>query len=287
MKAIVQWVVQPGDGSTVGDIVARAGVMGRVFLNGRAAPLDDEVEPGDRIEIYPSRAPDTEGVSILAQRDGIILAFKPAGLPTETTQAGADSLVSELIRRLNGGHVHAATRLDVAVSGVVACTLGRDAARKIVDWRERGLLRRTYLAIARGTIEHEGSWNFPLGRQRDRGGRVRAVREGAKLAPSHTRYQPIAQAPEATFLRLSPETGRMHQLRAHAAFAGMPLYGDALYGGPRSIVLDDGRVLGLDRIALHAYAVELPHASARAPLPEALAALWRALGGADLDPTGW
>src|SRR5690606_25469486 len=123
----MQWVVQPGDGATVGDILAQMegqmsaplgaemGSQGRILLNGRVAAPDDEVDPGDRLEIYPLREVDTRGVSILAQRDGIVLAFKPAGLPTETTQAGSDSVVSELLGRLKGGRVHAASRLDVAV----------------------------------------------------------------------------------------------------------------------------------------------------------------------------
>lgn len=284
MRAIMQWVVQPGDGATVAEIVAQMGAAGRAFLNGRPASSDDEVEPGDRVELYPHRAIDTRGVSILAQRDGVVLAFKPAGIPTETTQAGRDSVVSELLRRLKGGRVHAATRLDVAVSGVVACTLGRDAARRMVDWRGRGLVRRTYLAIAQGALSSEGRVEIPLGKQRDRGGRVRAVRDGSGLREARTRFERLATAPTATLLRLTPETGRMHQLRAHAAFSGAPLFGDALYGGPRNLVLDDGRVVSVARIALHAVTVELPHLAARAPLPDDLIALWRDLGGVALDP---
>ena len=284
MRAIMQWVVQPGDGATVGDIVAQMSAVGRTFVNGRPASLADEVDPGDRVEIYPAREVDTLEVSILAQRDGIVLAFKPAGVPTETTQAGGDSVVSELLRRLKGGRVHAATRLDVAVSGVVACTLGRDAARRMVDWRTRGLVRRTYLAIARGQVEPAGRWAVPLGEQRDRGGRVRAVREGRGLVEARTRFERLAATEVASLLRFTPETGRLHQLRAHAAFAGAPLFGDALYGGPRSVVLDDGRVVAIDRIALHALAVEVPHVAARAPLPEDLQTLWRDLGGGAIDP---
>jgi 23S rRNA pseudouridine1911/1915/1917 synthase len=290
MKPIIEWVVEAGDGATVGDIVALAGTSGRICLNGRAAALADEIEPGDRVEIYPVRPVETAAVSILAQRDGIVLAFKPAGLPTETTQAGSDSLVSELLRKLNGGRVHAASRLDVGVSGVVACTLGRDASRRLAEWRARGLVRRRYLAIACGRIEGAGEWHVPLGRQRDRGGRVRAVREGTKLLPATTRFQTLATSDVASFLRLEPVTGRMHQLRAHAAFAGVPLFGDRLYGGPTRATLSDGRVVALLRIALHAATVELPHLAAHAPLPEEMAQLWRELGGtqaiADLPSAG-
>ena len=39
-------------------------------------------------------------------------------------------------------------------------------------------------------------------------------------------------APGRWLLELSPHTGRMHQLRVQAAARGMPVVGDALYGGP-------------------------------------------------------
>ena len=71
----------------------------------------------------------------------------------------------------------------------------------------------------------------------------------------------------------------MHQLRAHAAIAGLPIYGDRLYGGAGSIVDDNGKVHELDRIALHALHVEAPTVAATAPLPEAMQIMWRALGG--------
>ena len=72
----------------------------------------------------------------------------------------------------------------------------------------------------------------------------------------------------------------MHQLRAHAAGAGLPIYGDRLYGGASSIIDDNGKVHELDRIALHALRVEAPTVAATAPVPDAMRAMWRALGGA-------
>jgi 23S rRNA pseudouridine1911/1915/1917 synthase len=154
----------------------------------------------------------------------------------------------------------------------------------VVHWRGRGPVRRIYLAIAAGRIAAEGHWAVPLGKQRDRGGRVRAVREGKDLLEARTHFERLAISAEASLVLLTPETGRMHQLRAHASFAGAPLFGDPLYGGPRSAVLPDGRVIAVERIALHAVAVELPHLAARAPIPDDMIGLWRDLGGPVIDP---
>ena len=142
MKPVMQWAVQEGDGDSVRDILEHMRALGsdgdgRIFVNGRRAELDEPVEPGDTVELYPQRPLSGDVVRILAQRDGVLLVDKPAGLPTETTRLGEDSLVTALLSELNGGHVHAASRLDVWVSGVTLCTLGRDAAQRVQTWRLR------------------------------------------------------------------------------------------------------------------------------------------------------
>lgn len=68
------------------------------------------------------------------------------------------------------------------------------------------------------------------------------------------------------------ESGRTHQIRVHAAHAGHPLVGDVMYGGP-SGDLDPS---GLDRVALHAWRLRVPHPKTgkglllEAPLPQDL-----------------
>ncbi len=285
MKPSITWVVQAGDPVTVGGVLLALPKIdvGRIFLNGRPVSLEENVEPGDRIDIHPRREAAVGGLRILAQRDGVMLVDKPAGLPTETTKQGEDSVISELLRSLRGGHVHAATRLDVAVSGVVACCLGRDASRTFEEWREHGQVRRTYLAIARASdLPAEGVWNTPLARGRDSAGRDRARLGGSDAAPALTQFRVIRRA-RASLLELTPTTGRMHQLRAHAAGAGAPFVGDRLYGGPTSIVTVDGRVAPFDRVALHCVRIELPALDAVAPIPEELRLAWREFGGSDSD----
>ncbi|MEM9691127.1 MAG: pseudouridine synthase [Myxococcota bacterium] len=265
--------------------MARLGVSseGRVFVNGRPADTDEPVDRGDRIEVFPLRkAALQHEVFVLAQRDGIILAHKPAGLPTETTQHGQESAVSALLARLNGGRVHAASRLDTQVSGVVAFTLGRDAARRMEQWRERSLVRRDYLALA--SVEHlspVGEWTGALVKVRDRGGRFRSVVRGDGK-PAHTRYRVAGKTPVGVgLLVLTPTTGRLHQLRAHAAAADAPLLGDRTYGGERRLVDGNGRILELERVALHAFRVELPHQAAESEPPALFEKIWRTSGGDD------
>jgi 23S rRNA-/tRNA-specific pseudouridylate synthase len=296
VRPALVWLVERGDGPLVRNVVEQMQKLGgraaaRVLVNGRRASPDDRVDEGDRVELWPTReVDDTERPAVLAQRDGIVLAFKPSGMPTEPTPHGDHSLVTALAERLGGAEVRAASRLDTTVSGVLLCTLGRDAARRLDRMRRGQQIRRRYLAIATASPEpSEGSWEQPLSRQRDAAGRVKAVVDATGGRAATTAYRvlasatPTAEGPVPCMLELRPETGRMHQLRAHASYAGSALYGDRLYGGPSSIVAADGAVSSLDRVALHAFECALPSLAATAPVPAELRDMWRGLGGSDDD----
>jgi hypothetical protein len=101
-----------------------------------------------------------------------------------------------------------------------------------------------------------------------------------------------AQSSGATLLRLMPMTGRTHQLRAHAARAGSPLFGDPAYGGKRREVMPDGTVVTARRVMLHCARLSFPSPSGgaqqqfEAPARSDMQKIWIALGGAasDLQP---
>ena len=86
-----------------------------------------------------------------------------------------------------------------------------------------------------------------------------------------------------------PLTGRSHQIRAHAAQAGLPLLGDHLYGGPPNLVEATGTTVEFDRIALHSFRLRLLEGRGRtwevvSPAPPDLRGWWQKLGG---DEGAW
>ena len=105
-----------------------------------------------------------------------------------------------------------------------------------------------------------------------------------------TFYKELEKFQGFSFLELNIKTGRTHQIRVHMAHLGAPLVGDSLYGKKRTLVLASGAVRDPGRIALHAawVSVQLEPASApwtvMCPVPDALRALWKDLGG---DEDAW
>jgi 23S rRNA-/tRNA-specific pseudouridylate synthase len=70
-----------------------------------------------------------------------------------------------------------------------------------------------------------------------------------------TVFEVRERLPNATLLEAAPRTGRTHQIRVHLAAVGLPILGDATYGGAG----DDARALGLRRPFLHAWRLGFTH----------------------------
>jgi 23S rRNA pseudouridine1911/1915/1917 synthase len=283
----IRWRVARGEGESVGAIVARAGgddaaiAEGRVFIGRRRAVRDsDPVAEGDDVVVAPREAAGGAKVTILAQDEDIVVADKPAGIPTIPDQRGAaHSLLAQVAAaiELPADFLHPSSRLDRDVSGVVVFAHTVRGTEKLTNARANAGYRRRYVAISsKPPVPDAGLWNANIGRAADP--KLRRV-DGREAVDARTRYGVVGRAGEAALLAVSPETGRTHQIRVHASHAGAPLLGDRAYGGARSTTLPNGRVLPLDRIALHCARVEVLGRVFVSPVPSDLIALWQALGG--------
>jgi 23S rRNA pseudouridine1911/1915/1917 synthase len=308
-RRVRTWVVRDDDAKTVGEVVARAGgdaraiAEGRVFVGReRAREAGAPVRAGDEVTITEGSDEIVSKLTILAREADFVAIDKPAGLPTIADHAGAShALVARAADALHlaPARLHPTSRLDREVSGVVIFALTAEAADRFKRAREAHTYTRRYVAIAsRPLAARAGTWDAPIGRAKDP--RHRAV-NGRDAAASRTHYAAVADAGAFTLVALAPITGRTHQLRLHASHAGAPLLGDRTYGGPSRVTLPSGRVIALDRIALHAARVSVPRAARGAggasgasgtssaalpividsPVPREMRDLWLSLGGDD------
>lgn len=287
-----RFIVGDDDGATVGEIVALAApgdanavVEGRVFVGRkRVLRASEAVGAGDEVTVASAASDVPAAVSVLARGKRWVAVDKPAGTPTIPDHGGASHALLTLAARTVGlepSHLHATSRLDREVSGVVVFALDAEMAARLRQEREEHRYARRYVAIAaRAPREDTGTWDAPIGRAKDP--RHRAV-NGRDATSARTHFAVVARAGEAALLALAPVTGRTHQLRVHASHAGAPLLGDRVYGAPARVTLPSGKVLSFDRIALHAARVTIFSSVIDAPIPALLRETWGALGGDDGD----
>ncbi len=245
-----------------------------------------EPEP---VEAHPEEIP----LTILYEDGSIIVIDKPAGMVVHPAAGHfKGTLVNALLfhcrdlsgvgGRLRPGIVH---RLDKDTSGVMVATKNDMAHRALAGQFKKHSIVRRYRALVYGTMDEEGTIDLPLGRHpRDR--KRFSVVEGGRRAVTH--WKVLRYFRGITFVELTLETGRTHQIRVHLSRKGNPIVGDRQYSGvkrakeiPSSIVR--GKIASLKRQALHAYLLGFNHpVTGRymefvSPLPGDMADLLRAL----------
>lgn len=231
------------------------------------------------------RAPSAEP-SVLHRDAWFLVLNKPSGLPT--TSPRAEPTLTSHAQQLDPSapRLHPSSRLDAEVTGVVIFARSARATEHLLAARAAGRYRRAYLALTpRAPDPAEGRWDGTIALD-PRDPRKRVVAEqGAQARAAETLYRTLEVLPFGALLLLWPQTGRTHQLRVHAAAAGVPLLGDRHYGGSPRVVLPDGSVLAARRTMLHCARVCIPGPDGapdlcfEAPLPPDFDALLHALGG--------
>jgi 23S rRNA pseudouridine1911/1915/1917 synthase len=203
---------------------------------------------------------------------------KPAGLPVFPPHDDPDGacvlrvLLDEQPWRaalpwpdgFEGGVAH---RLDTSTSGALLVADDPDELALIRDAFGSGRLRKTYrMRASKDVAWDDNACDRPLAHDRRHKKRM-IVQRGPSTPhrgawyPAHTRFHRV----EGRLWEVEITTGVMHQIRAHAAFVGLPILGDALYGGGAT---PDGSPEGVrfflhhvgltDGDALHTSPVPLP-----------------------------
>lgn len=197
-------------------------------------------------------------LEILFEDNHCLAVLKPAGLLTMGDETGDDSAADLARQYLKDkyarpgnvflGVVH---RLDRPVSGVLLFARTSKAASRLSDQFRRNAIRKKYIAVVEGCMsESAGLLTDWLSKDRERNhvSIVPKARRGAKECRLEYYVETIRD--DETVVRLSPLTGRSHQIRVQLANQGHPIVGDLRYGAEDE--------LG-HRIMLHAQTLEFEH----------------------------
>jgi tRNA pseudouridine32 synthase / 23S rRNA pseudouridine746 synthase len=170
--------------------------------------------------------PDTP-LQILHEDAALLVVDKPAGLLSVPGKLAnrQDCLITRLQAvRWNALVVH---RLDCDTSGVIIFARTKLAQGFLGQEFEQRRAQKTYIARVQGQIaQDQGRIDLPLASDWDYRPRQK-VDPGGK--PAQTDWQVIDRSPTETRVRLTPHTGRSHQLRVHMLSLGHPILGDQIY----------------------------------------------------------
>jgi len=213
-------------------------------------------------------APDEVPSWIVHEDDRLLVVNKPGDVVCHPSKAGPwSSLVGALREYAGLPTVHLVFRLDRETSGVVVLAKdSRMAARLQVAMQERKV-GKSYLAILTGRLGSPVTVDQPLG---DDVSSPVFLKSGV-VGPGEgqaavTHFTPVAHGGGFTLARIRTDTGRKHQIRAHAQWLGYPLVGDKIYGPDARLYLDFidygwtpalAERLLLPRQALHCAAIDL------------------------------
>lgn len=239
---------------------------GEVRVNkGRAKP-EYRLQTGDQVRVPPVRVAENKTVqpqpralekladAIIYEDNRLMVLDKPSGMAVHGG-SGLDYGVIEGLRALRpeAPYLELVHRLDRETSGCLLVAKKRSELRTLHELLRSNAVTKRYLLLAAGDWRNgPSSVDAPLQKNQLQGGeRIVRVSEGGKHAV--TRFRCLQYYGIASLVEADLQTGRTHQIRVHAAYAGHPLAGDEKYGDP--VFNRRMRELGLNRLFLHAHYV--------------------------------
>jgi 23S rRNA pseudouridine955/2504/2580 synthase len=267
---------------------------GEVRVNKGRVKAEYRLQSGDQVRIPPIRMAEDDSAevavsagladrlaaAILYEDDALIVIDKPAGLAVHGGSGVSLGLIEALrAMRPEARFLELVHRLDRDTSGCIMVAKKRSALLVLHEALRGDGIDKRYLALAAGIWpKRRTEVSAPLEKNTLRSGE-RVVRVSAAGKEALTRFSVLEQFADSTLVEASPITGRTHQIRVHAQYAGHPLACDDKYGDRTAD--DRFRQLGLRRLFLHAHSLTFDwqgkRVTLRAELPADLKAFLQTL----------
>ena len=249
---------------------------GALLLNGVSVYTTARVKSGDTVAFDPgdpeklSIQKIPHPLSIVYEDEWLLVVDKPANMSVHPARDPLEPTVENALAAylLGTDNPHPVSRLDKGTTGLLTVAKSGYIHARMKTIQHEGRFRKTYLALI-ADVPKESRFTVDAPIAPEPGSTYRqCVRVDGAQAKSVCEV--LKTGSGISLVRLTPYTGRMHQLRVHMAYAGYPLLGDWLYGTRSDLI---------DRPALHASELSFTHPitgeeiTLSAPLPTDMAAL--------------
>lgn len=263
-------ITEQENGKTVRDFLKMQGVSAAlgarlkrlprgIVLNGTRVTVRAVLKTGDKLVLAVEDSEKNEkllpleaAVDIVLETSDFLVVNKPPFMPTHPSHGHfCDTLANALMwhyRDIPHFRPRFVNRLDRNTSGAVLVAKHALSAARLSSAMAKGEIKKTYYAVVCGTIQEETVLKTGIRRQTE-SIIFREVCEEVEGDLAITHVMPLCTKNGYTLVRLTPKTGRTHQLRVHLAHFGAPIVGDDLYGESSPLIA---------RHALHAAELSFP-----------------------------
>ena len=208
---------------------------------------------------------------VIHEDESILILNKPSPLAVHPVGVYAQLNLHSILKndlRWKDIPIHFAHRVDAETSGVICATKNHEAARFIGIEFLKSRVKKKYHALVFGNPKApEGTIDLPLGLDKSSGFQTVRVVDHENGEAAKTSYRVLWTNGGYSYLEITPETGRTHQIRAHLSFIRHPIVGDKIYidveifkryvlNGLDAPMLEQ---IKLPRLALHATSLTFAH----------------------------
>lgn len=230
---------------------------GEVTVNSKVVSKGYKLSAGDEISFVPPEPVEIEAkpenipLDVVYEDDDLLVVNKPRGMVVHPAAGNYNgTLVNALLYHcgdslsgINGvirpGIVH---RIDKDTSGLLIVAKNDFAHEKLAAQIKEHSFKRQYRTVVHGKFkELRGTVDAPIGRSPKDRKKMCVTQKNSRSAVTH--YEVISQGDKFSFLKVTLETGRTHQIRVHMSHIGHPVAGDMVYGPKNGVVSLNGQCL--------------------------------------------
>ncbi len=230
---------------------------GGVKVNGKTVSKSYKLSPGDEVVFTVpeptllSAEPEDTPLDIVYEDSDLLVVNKPRGLvvhPAPGNESG--TLVNALMYHCKGslsgingvirpGIVH---RIDKDTSGLLIVAKNDFSHEKLALQIKDHSFKRQYRAVVHGNIKDDfGTVDAPIGRSTKDRKKMCVTDKNSRHAVTH--YEVLDRFDGFTYIKVTLETGRTHQIRVHMSYIGHPVAGDPVYGPKNGVTKLNGQCL--------------------------------------------
>lgn len=224
--------------------VKKAIKKGQLRLNNEVCEYGRFLKNGDEIQLLEiersSKSVFKLAIEVLYEDEYLAVIHKPAGYAVSgnSFQTIYNALSFNLQDSSQSDAIYPKPihRLDGPTSGLLIIAKTANSLMLLGQMLEQKKIQKTYHAIVTGKLCNTGEIDTPIENQE-----ALTTYESIKVIPS-------LRNEHLSLVKLSPKTGRTHQLRIHLSNLGYPIVGDKLYGKTGKTLLHKGLFLAATQV---------------------------------------